>query len=146
MQKSMLLIEKTIIKNTFDVADKKGNKINKTDANQATKQPRFYLIFGNFYGLDDIIKKKECLFDIKFPSNLTNFIANSFEKPVTEKTSIEEAIRNSSYCCYVIVDRKVKKMKSNNKDENLQDKVSMKLMSSVITTGFTYNANIQSVD
>ena len=85
----VIVDRKNNIKNTFDVADKKGNYINKTDENQVTKQPRFYLIFGNFYGLNDIIKKKEGLFDIKFPSNLTNVITISFKKPDKEKKPIE---------------------------------------------------------
>ena len=49
---------KNNILNTSDVVDKKGIKINTTDTNQVKKHPRFYLYFANFYGLDDIIKKK----------------------------------------------------------------------------------------
>ena len=43
-----------------------------------------------------------------------------------EKQSITDAINNNSNRCFLILDRKTKKQKSNNKDEQLQDKADEK--------------------
>ena len=97
----------------IDIIERKGNI--KSNA----KQPRFHLTFGNHYGLIDCKLKGSDLHEIKFPNNVVTFIANSFEKPDEEKKSITDAINNNSNRCFLIIDRKTKKQKSNNKDEQL---------------------------
>ena len=57
---------------------------------------------------------------------MVNFIANSFDKPDEEIESIKDAIKNYNNRCFLILDRKTKKEKSNIKDEQLQDKADEK--------------------
>ena len=66
----------------IDIIERKGN----IKSNTAVKQPRFHLTFGNHYGLNDCKLKGLGLHEIKFPNNVVNFIANSFDKPDEGKT------------------------------------------------------------
>ena len=55
-----------------------------------------------------IVKQKNTLYDILYPGDVVNFIANSFDEPDIEKKSISSALKNNNNRCFLILDRKTK--------------------------------------